>query len=241
MKPPMHGNSHMLVRIPGDRLPKPLPYHLAEQIRQAVVTGRYPPGSPLREQALEAEYGCSRGPVREALRLLDQRGLVEHIPRHGFRVRALNREGIRQIYALRALLEQHATEALEGRVTSSLLERLRDINAAMKQSRALGEVGEYLAANLAFHAELRSAAPNEVLERSLDMVNEMAEPIRYALLRHGISSSRASEEHDAIIEFLAAGQVRQAAAAMHAHVLHGLPSALESGCSTPGLGHADHG
>jgi DNA-binding GntR family transcriptional regulator len=58
------------------KIPEPIPYHLMKKIRQGVITGRYGPGSPLREQQLEAEYGTSRGPLREALRLLQLRGLV---------------------------------------------------------------------------------------------------------------------------------------------------------------------
>jgi len=211
-----------------EALPKPLPYHLAERIRHGIVTGRYPAGSALREQALEAEYGCSRGPVREALRLLDQRGLVTHAPRHGFRVRALDAAGIRQIYVLRALLERHATEGLEGRVTPALLDELRAENATMRQHAAAGQVEEYLRANLAFHARLRAAAPNPVLERTLDLVNEMAEPLRHALLERTVRRSLAADQHDAIIGLLASGQVAEAAAAMEAHVLHGLPGALET-------------
>jgi DNA-binding GntR family transcriptional regulator len=217
-----------------DALPKPLPYHLAERIRHAIVTGRHPPGAPLREQALEAEYGCSRGPVREALRLLDQRGLVTHAPRHGFRVRMLGVDEIRQIYVLRALLEKHATEGLEGRVTPALLDTLRDANARMKGHRAAGEVDGYLQANLAFHALMRAAAPNPALERSLDVVNEMAEPLRHALLQRGLGRSSAAEQHDAIIALLAEDRVAEAAAAMHRHVLHGLPAALATGSGEQG-------
>lgn len=207
-------------------LPMPLPYHLAERIRNAIVAGRYAPGMPLREQALEAEYGCSRGPVREALRLLDQRGLVTHAPRQGFRVRALDAAEVHQIYALRALLEQHAVEALEGRITPALLDGLREVNAAMRRHADAGEVDAYLQANLAFHALLRRAAPNPALDRTLDLVNEMAEPLRHALLRRAIHSSQAAGQHEAIIALLAEGRVPEAARAMHGHVIHGLASAL---------------
>lgn len=85
--------------------PTPIPYRVAERIRDAIVTGRYPPGSALREQSLESEYGASRGPVREALRLLELRGLTVHEPRRGFRVRSYSARTVEQIYRLRAVLE----------------------------------------------------------------------------------------------------------------------------------------
>ena len=94
---------------------KPIPYRLADQIRHGIITGRYRPGSALREQGLEAEYGASRGPVREALRLLEMRGLAEHEPRRGYRVRSYSPDAIEQIYRMRALLERHSVEGLAGR------------------------------------------------------------------------------------------------------------------------------
>ena len=66
-------------------IPEPIPYYLMKKIRQGVITGRYPPGSPLREQQLEAEYGTSRGPLREALRLLQLRGPPVQIDNARFR------------------------------------------------------------------------------------------------------------------------------------------------------------
>jgi DNA-binding FadR family transcriptional regulator len=57
-------------------LPKTIPYYLADQIQAGIIRWRYPPGSSLREVDLGAEFGCNRGAVREAYRLLELRGLV---------------------------------------------------------------------------------------------------------------------------------------------------------------------
>jgi DNA-binding GntR family transcriptional regulator len=209
-------------------IPKPLPYHLAEQIRQSIIRGHHAPGSALREQALQAEYGCSRAPIREALRLLEQRGLVTHAPRHGFRVPRLDAAEVRQIYTLRALLERHAVEGLEGRVTPALIEELRAANAEMKRHRAAGDVDRYIETNLAFHAIIRAHAPNAPLARAIDVVNEMAEPMRHALLTRSVTTSVAAEQHDAIIELLEQGRIGEAAEAMHAHIFTGMPVALEA-------------
>ena len=72
-------------------LPETIPYFLADRIKAGIIRWRYPPGSSLREADLAAEYGASRGPVREALRILELQGLVLHAPRRGFKVRALHR------------------------------------------------------------------------------------------------------------------------------------------------------
>ncbi|MCR0985440.1 GntR family transcriptional regulator [Roseomonas populi] len=208
-------------------VPPPIPYYLTEQIRRGIILGRYPPGSPLREQALQAEFRCSRAPIRDALRLLERRGLVTHAPRQGFRVRRVTPEEVRQIYEVRALLERHAVEELKDRVTPALLEELRAQNVTMRSHREAGRVEEYIAANLAFHAALHRHAGNEPLARALDAVQELAEPLRHAMLVRSLHQSRAAEEHDKIIDLLACNQIADAAAAMHRHVFTGMPAALD--------------
>ncbi|MBE9607595.1 GntR family transcriptional regulator [Acetobacteraceae bacterium H6797] len=209
-------------------LPQPLPYHLLELIRQGIIDGRYPPGSALREQGLEAEYGCSRGPIREALRLLEQRGLATHEPRRGYRVRRLDLTTVRQLYALRALLERHAIEGVAGRVTPTLLEALRAENEKMRRHRAAHEVADYIAANVAFHEAILAAAPNEPLARALKVTQEVGEPLRHFMLRHTLAGSRALEEHEEMVEALESGRFQEAAEIMQRHVMAGLPGAEEA-------------
>ncbi|MBW6401283.1 GntR family transcriptional regulator [Roseomonas sp. HJA6] len=204
-----------------------------ERIRRGIIAGHHAAGMPLREQALQAEYGCSRAPIREALRLLERRGLVTQEPRHGFRVREVGAAEVRQIYEVRALLERQVVLGLEGRVTPGLIDALRAANGVMKAHRAAGDVDRYIEANIAFHAVLRAHAPNEPLGRALDVVYEMAEPMRHALLQRSLKTSKAAEQHDAIIVLLEANRVAEAAEAMHRHVFTGMPVALGSVASPP--------
>lgn len=73
----------------GDRLP-PLVVQIANQLEQQIISGRYPEGEWLREQEIADSFGTSRGPVREALRLVEQEGFVESVPWRGTRVIALS-------------------------------------------------------------------------------------------------------------------------------------------------------
>ena len=212
--------------LPG--VPKPIPYYLMEQIRRQIILGHYPPGSPLREQALQAEFRCSRAPIRDALHLLERSGLVTHEPRYGFRVRCVSAAEVRQIYEVRALLERHAVEGLEGRVTPALLEELRAHNGRMRQHREALDVENYIAANLAFHAALRRHLENGPLERAIHAVHELAEPLRHALLVRSLNRSQAAEEHDQIIELLEQNRIGEAGEAMQRHVFTGMPAALET-------------
>ncbi len=207
---------------------RPIPYRLAEQIRHGIITGRYRPGSALREQSLETEYGASRGPVREALRLLELRGLTVHEPRRGFRVRSYSAQTIEQIYRLRALLERHSVESLAGLDLRPLVEQLEESNRRMRAHFRQRDLEAYLQENNVFHRLILDFGGNEPLRRPLDMLNEMAEPIRYALLAEKLTKSRSVVEHERITGFLAAGQIFDAARVTEAHILDKLPAAQAS-------------
>jgi DNA-binding GntR family transcriptional regulator len=168
---------------------------------------------------MEREYGTSRGPIREALRLLQIAALVNHEPRRGFRVREYSPSLIEQTYRLRALLERHGVESLAGRPLGPLVKRLRAENARMADLFAARDIAGYLEANGHFHRAILETTENEPLQRSLATLNETAQPIRYALLARQFDRSRAIADHDMIIQLLEAGEVQVAAVAMERHVL----------------------
>ncbi len=78
---------------------------LLEEIRQAILSGRYPAGSQLRQDALAETYGVSRIPIREALFQLEAEGLVRIVPQKGAIVSELSQAEIDDVFELRALLE----------------------------------------------------------------------------------------------------------------------------------------
>jgi len=207
--------------------PQPIPYYLMEKIRRGIITGRYPPGEALREQQLETEYGASRGPLREALRLLQLRGLVTHEPRRGFRVREYSPELTEQIYRLRGLLERHSIEALAGKPLDELIVALRAANAAMTKHFAAKNIEAYLEANVAFHNAIVQTANNEPLQRAIETLNEMAQPIRFALLASRFEKSTAISEHEKIIKFLVKGDLVNAALFMERHVVRNIETASQ--------------
>ncbi|HXF65715.1 MAG TPA: GntR family transcriptional regulator [Burkholderiales bacterium] len=88
----------------GPRLTHSLPEQVAARLSERIVAGDYAPGQRILEQAVSAEFGVSRGPVREALRLLEKDGLVTILPRRGAQVTALSVEEVREIFDIRAVL-----------------------------------------------------------------------------------------------------------------------------------------
>jgi DNA-binding GntR family transcriptional regulator len=207
------------------KIPDPIPYYLMKKIRQGIITGRYGQGSPLREQQLEAEYGTSRGPLREALRLLEIRGLVTHVPRHGFRVREYSAELIKQIYRLRAVLERHAVESLSGKSLENLVDTLVQINRGMEDNFKSRNIEAYLESNIAFHDAIMETADNEPLRKVIEPLNEMAQPVRFMLLKKRFDSSTAINEHKKIISLLSQGDIDGAALFISEHVLNNIEAA----------------
>ena len=199
------------------------------QIRSGIMDGSHPLGSPLREEALEQIYGTSRGPVREALRVLELRGLVTHRERRGFRVRGYTRKSVGDLYRLRSILERMSVEALvglEAGALDALIQNLEISNRHMQAHLAEGRTGPYLQENVVFHQHIVRASGNETLERSLMVLNETAEPLRHALLRRKGPTATAHLEHQKITDHLAARSFYAAAAVTESHVLENLPRVL---------------
>lgn len=200
------------------------------QIRNGIMDGRHPLGSPLREEALERIYGTSRGPVREALRVLELRGLVTHRERRGFRVRGYTRQSVSDLYRLRSVLERMSVEALAGLETGPLEVLIQHLNASNLHMQSLlteGRTDLYLQENVVFHQHIVRASRNEMLERSLMVLNETAEPLRHALLRKKGSTATAHLEHQKITGHIASRNFHAAAAVTESHVLENLPKVLE--------------
>ena len=82
------------------------------RLRRDILSGRSDPGERLVEEQLTRRLGISRAPLREAMRLLAQQGLVEHIPRRGARVATLSDDDVRELYEVRDVMERHAVASM---------------------------------------------------------------------------------------------------------------------------------
>lgn len=204
------------------RLPTTLPVYVKDEIRRRIITGQYPPGHALREQDLEAELASSRGPIREGLRLLLLSGLVEHIPRRGFRVVAYSAKDLGDLYELRARLESAAVEALATVDVDPLVHTLRESQHRMRDHYASGDVDAYFEENLVFHKAIFKAADNRPLEHVLHFVDEVSLPARYKLLSREFSSARSLDYHERLIDLIANRRFDAASAVTREHILANL-------------------
>jgi DNA-binding GntR family transcriptional regulator len=181
-----------------EALPETIPYFLADRIKAGIIRWRYAPGSSLRETELAAEYGSSRGPVREALRILELQGLVAHAPRRGFKVKEYTADDLRHLYRLRAQLEGEVINALSDKDVGSLTDALDRTNEAMRGFARKRDLEGYFSANIEFHQLMIESTQSSVLRTIMNQINAMSLPIRFILLLDEFSGRAAYEYHQQI-------------------------------------------
>ncbi|GAA2590286.1 GntR family transcriptional regulator [Dactylosporangium fulvum] len=130
------------------------------RLSREILGGGADPGERLVEEQLTRRFGISRAPLREALRLLAQQGLVEHVPRRGARVATLSAVDIQELYAVRDVLERHAVtttppDADLGGITAAM--------KAMQEADARGDRYDMATAHRELHVAVVALAGNRQL------------------------------------------------------------------------------
>lgn len=113
---------------------RPLATLVTQELRNAILEGRLKPGTPIRQEQVAREYGTSRIPVREALRQLENEGLVTIVPRSGARVATLDFEECLEIYKIRERIEPLAFAESVGRLTAAQLAELERLAGEIERS-----------------------------------------------------------------------------------------------------------
>lgn len=190
-------------------------------LRDAIVSGVYPPGSRIIESEVAHRLRMSRTPVREAIRRLAGEGIIEHVPNRGAVVPAWGIEAIREVFELRELLEVHAIRRAARNVRPSDMALLQAAHDEMRELETIpGEArwDAYAVINNRFHRHLFTMAAHERLEAIL--VGLVAVPLLHRNFdsRTVETMRRSNDHHDEILAALAAGDDAWAAAAMALHV-----------------------
>ena len=155
-------------RLRAIRQPPSLVEMITEELRQRIVEGVYAPDERLREARVASDFGVSRPPVREAMRLLQREGLLTVHPRRGVSVTALTAADVREIYAVRHALEELAVKLAVPVRDEAQLDPLRQAVREMASAAADGRRGELPLINLRFHQALARLPGNGRLARAYD-------------------------------------------------------------------------
>jgi DNA-binding GntR family transcriptional regulator len=220
-------------RLHGDGAGAELPVSLVEvaehRMRAAILSGSLKPGDKIVEEQLCADLGISRAPLREALRLLGQQGLVEHLPRRGSRVTEWSSTDILQLFALRHVLERHAIEMALPLADPAVA--LLPVRKALDRMRCADEELERDDAHRVFHAAVVELAANRQLDIALEPILLKLQLPMAMNLREEARHHRADDgivRHQAILSALESNDPQTVITALedHGH-LHYL--GLESG------------
>jgi len=194
---------------------------VAERLRNRIFAHELPPGAWVDEQTLAEEFGISRTPLREALKVLAAEGLVQLKPRRGCYVAQLSEQDLDEIFPVMALLEGRCAQEAAARATEGDLQRLAAIHDDLERYAATNDADRFFEANQVFHNALQDLAGNHWLTHLIDETRKFIKLTRRDSLNPEGRLRQSLAEHRAI---LAAVQQRDAEAAgrlMHDHLLSG--------------------
>lgn len=167
-----------------------LPEQIAARLSERIIAGTYAPGRRVMEQAVSAEFGVSRGPVREALRLLEKDGLVTILPRRGAQVTRLSIAEVREIFDIRAALNglrdrQIAEDSDRNRLLPALEQAVERL---ARLARDPGEADEYVETVFELNRLLNDSTPNRRLSAILSSL--ALQTLRYSRLGLSMAERR---------------------------------------------------
>ena len=201
--------------------PTALYQEVAERLRQRIFAHEIPPGSWIDEQKLAEQYGISRTPLREALKVLASEGLVELKPRRGCYVTEISRQDLDDIFPLMALLEGRCAFEATQRVKPAELASLKELHEQLESAAREGRIDAFFEANQAFHKRVQELSGNRWL---LSVIQDLRKVLKLSRL-HSLSLEgrlqQSLDEHRLIMAAFENGNAEQAEKLMHDHLLSG--------------------
>lgn len=197
---------------------KTLPQLVQLELERLILSGELRAGERLSEVAIAEQLNVSRGPVREALRTLEEAGLVRFEKNRGATVRVISPEEAVEIYEIRASLEELACRRLAGRITPEQLAQLRPLVDQMETVAESHDVAAFHRLNTLFHEMLVDFAGNrELVVVYRRLVGSLTLFRKHTLAQEG-ALRESNAEHRRIVERLSAGDSASVGQLMHEHI-----------------------
>lgn len=201
--------------------PTALYQEVAERLRQRIFAHELTPGDWIDEQKLAEQYGISRTPLREALKVLASEGLVELRPRRGCYVTEISRQDLDDIFPLMAMLEGRCAADAVKLVKPADLAELQAMHDRLEAAARDGRIDAFFEANQEFHKRIQELAGNRWL---LSVIQDLRKVLKLSRL-HSLSLEgrlqQSLDEHRAIMAAFKAGDAGKAEVLMHDHLLSG--------------------
>jgi len=201
--------------------PTALYQEVAERLRQRIFAHELTPGDWIDEQKLAEQYGISRTPLREALKVLASEGLVELKPRRGCYVTEISRQDLDDIFPLMAMLEGRCAGDATRKAQPADIAALNDIHERLESAARDGRIEAFFEANQEFHLCIQELAGNRWL---VSVIQDLRKVLKMSRL-HSLSLEgrlqQSLNEHRAIMAAFKAADATKAEALMHDHLLSG--------------------
>jgi len=202
---------------------------IQDKIAGAIGDGEFLPGVSLVEAALATKFGVSRIPVREALRALEQDGLVIHVPSKGRFVAPLSTQDVEEVFFLREVLEITAARLAYERVPDEELVELSRLLDSLTPD--LSPRQDYFAADASVHDVIARNAGNRRLLAMLQLLNSQIERARRTAAMQQNRLGKSVKEHKDIVEALKLRDLPLVEARLRVH-LHNVKEATVEVCRT---------
>ncbi len=199
-----------------------------QTLRQAILRGKLQPGERLMEIHLAQQLGVSRTPVREAIRMLEQEGLVIMIPRKGAIVAEITKSDLEDVLEVRAALEELAVKKACRNISQEQLQELKKAAGKFAASLQKEDLMACAQADVAFHEIISAATENRRLIQILNNIREQIYRYRLENLKDKSSHANLVEEHTAICRALEERSEEKASEAVRVHIEHQKISIMES-------------
>jgi DNA-binding GntR family transcriptional regulator len=203
--------------------PRALYEEVAELLRQRIFSKQLEPGSWIDELKLAEEYGISRTPLREALKVLATEGLVTMKVRRGAYVTEVNAKDQRDVYHLLSLLESDAAGVVAATATEAQLADLQALHQALKA--ASGNTETFFEINERFHVRLLEIADNRWRDQLVADLRKVMKLNRHNSLLKSGRVDESLQEHQLILDALLARDPALSAQRMREHFANGLEAA----------------
>ncbi|WP_371742122.1 GntR family transcriptional regulator [Citreicella sp. C3M06] len=217
--------SHSLTDLPDDPppaadSPTAIAQWVADVLRERIVKGTYAPGSRLVERRISAELELSRTPVREALKLLHQDGLIEISRNRGAQVLRCTAEDALRLFDVIAALESLAAERLAAVITPAQLDDLEDMHARMLTYHKVGSHADYFDTNSEIHEFIVESCGNPIVQDARGRLMARARQGRFMAIHSPERLAQSVQEHEALMQALRARDAGAAALVWRQHLLH---------------------
>ena len=202
-----------------------------ERIKEKIIRCEYKPNDILSETIIMETIDASRTPIREALNMLVQEGLIQIIPKKGIVILPITMKEIAMTFEARWLLEPYVVEKYGSYIDKEKLRVIKSVSERIMKSgvKTQETAGLFAKSDDDLHDIIAEACKNKYLFQNLQQVFNQNMRIRILSEeslwnRHQI----AAKEHIEIIDYILDEKMEQAASAMRSHLLHSKNAAISS-------------